>query len=111
MARLPSPPKLIKAIGPSFILLGLALGSGELILWPYLTANYGLGLIWGALLGITFQFFLNLEIMRYSLIWGESVFVGFKRLSRLWPFWFIISTFIPWALPGFSSASAQILAY
>ncbi len=109
MASLPSPPKLIKAIGPSFILLGLALGSGELIMWPYLSANYGLGLIWGAFLGITFQFFLNLEIMRYSLVWGESVFVGFKRLSSFWPLWFAVSTFIPWALPGFSSASAEIV--
>ncbi|MFH1705621.1 MAG: Nramp family divalent metal transporter [Patescibacteria group bacterium] len=108
MVNLPSPPKLSKAIGPSFILLGLALGSGELIMWPYLSANYGLGLIWGAFLGITFQFFLNLEIMRYSLVWGESVFVGFKRLSSFWPVWFIVSTFVPWALPGFSSASAEI---
>lgn len=29
-----------KLIGPSFIILGVGLGSGELILWPYLTANY-----------------------------------------------------------------------
>jgi len=86
----------------------LALGSGELILWPYLSANYGLGLIWGAVLGITFQYLLNMEIIRYTLVWGESVFVGFRRLSRFWPFWFVVSTFIPWSLPGFSSASAEI---
>jgi len=110
VSKLPSPPSLVKILGPSFILLGLALGSGELILWPYLAANYGLGLIWGALLGITFQFFLNLEIIRYSLVWGESIFVGFRRLWRWWPLWFVISTFIPWSLPGFSSASAQIFS-
>ncbi len=107
---LPHVPELGKIIGPSFILLGLALGSGELILWPFLAASHGLGLIWGALLGITLQFFLNTEIIRYSLVWGESVFVGFKRLWRWWPVWFIVSTFIPWGLPGFSSASAQILS-
>ncbi len=106
---LPPVPKLWQTIGPSFILLGLALGSGELILWPYLTAKWGLGLVWGAALGITFQFILNTEVMRYSLSWGESVFVGFKKLFRLLPLWFIISTFIPWGMPGFSSASAQIL--
>ena len=39
---------LKKLIGPSFILLALGLGSGEVILWPYLAANYGLGIIWGA---------------------------------------------------------------
>jgi len=107
--KLPNPPSLIRTLGPSFILLGLALGSGELILWPYLSAKYGLGLLWGGLLGITFQFVLNTETMRYALAWGESVFVGFRKMSRLIPAWFIISTFIPWSLPGFSSASAQIL--
>lgn len=107
--NLPQPPSLAKTIGPSFILLGLALGSGELILWPFLAANWGLGLLWGGLLGITFQYFLNTETMRYSLAWGESVFMGFRRMSILIPLWYIISTFIPWSLPGFSSASAEIL--
>lgn len=107
---LPAPPKFINVIGPSFILLGLALGSGELIMWPYLSAVWGLGLLWGGFLGITFQYVLNLEIMRYTLAWGESVFVGFKKLCRWLPVWFIFSTFIPWSLPGFSSASSQIIA-
>ena len=107
---LSSPPSLIKTIGPSFILLGLALGSGELLLWPYLTANYGLGLVWGALLGISFQYIMNTEVIRYSLARGESIFVGFRQLSILIPMWFIISTFIPWSLPGFSSATAQVLS-
>ena len=109
MTSLKSPPSIWKTLGPSFILLGLALGSGELILWPFLTANWGLGLLWGAVLGITLQFFLNTEVMRYSLSWSESVFVGFRRLSSLLPVWFIISTFLPWSLPGFSSATAEIL--
>lgn len=108
--NLPKPPSLWRSIGPSFILLGLALGSGELILWPYLAANWGLGLIWGALLGITFQYLLNLEVMRYSLAWGESVFVGLRKIGKFLPAWFILSTFIPWSLPGFSSASSQIIA-
>lgn len=106
---LPSPISLKKSLGPSFILLGLALGSGELILWPYLVSQYGLGLIWGGLLGITLQYFLNTEVMRYTLAYGESVFVGWRRFGKAIPWWFVISTTIPWALPGFSSASGQIL--
>lgn len=106
---LPTPPGLVQTIGPSFLLLGIALGSGELVLWPFLTATYGLGLLWGGFLGITLQFFLNTEAMRYSLARGESVFVGFRKLSLFWPFWYIISTFIPWSIPGFSSASAALL--
>ena len=107
--RLPEPPVLRKTIGPSFILLGLAMGSGELLLWPYLAATYGLGLLWGAVIGISLQFLLNTEVMRYTLAWGESVFVGLQKLHRFTPIWFILSTLIPWSLPGFSSATAQIL--
>ena len=59
---LPTPPKFSKMVGPSFIMLGMGLGSGELIMWPYMAANYGLGIIWAAVIGITFQFFINMEI-------------------------------------------------
>ncbi len=107
--QLPEPITLKQSIGPSFILLGLALGSGELIMWPYLVSQYGLGIIWGGLVGITFQYFLNTEIMRYTLAWGESVFVGWRRWGRLIPAWFVFSTVIPWALPGFVTASATML--
>jgi hypothetical protein len=107
--NLPEPIRLKDSLGPSFILLGLALGSGELIMWPYLVSQYGLGIIWGGLVGITFQYFLNTEIMRYTLARGESVFVGWRRFGRLIPLWFIISTVIPWALPGFATASASLL--
>jgi hypothetical protein len=108
---LPEPPSLRKLLGPSFILLGLGLGSGEVILWPYLASNYGLGIIWGAILGITFQFFMNMEIERYALIHGESVFVGLARKVRLISFWFLLSTFLPWIWPGIIGSSAKIFSY
>jgi len=109
--KLPKAPKFKKLIGPSFIVLGLGLGSGELILWPYLASNYGLGIIWGAVLGITFQFFMNMEIERYSLINGESIFVGFKRKLKFLPIWFILSTFLPWIWPGIVGAAAQVIGH
>ncbi len=100
---------LRKLIGPSFIILAFGLGSGELILWPYLTANYGLGLIWAALVGISFQFFINMEIERYALVKGESVFVGLAGLLKWAPYWFIVSTFLGFGLPGIGAAGAQAL--
>lgn len=105
----PKPIPLKKLLGPSFIILALGLGSGEVILWPYLSSNFGLGIAWGALLGITFQFFMNMEIERYALVKGESVFVGLAKQWKLAPQWFILSTFIGFGLPGIIAASAQVL--
>jgi len=107
--ELPPALPLKKMFGPSFILLGLGLGSGEVILWPYLSSNFGLGIIWGALIGLTFQFFINMEIERYALAHGESVFVGFARKLKFLPFWFILSTFLPWIWPGIAASSATLL--
>lgn len=106
----PRPVSLKKIIGPSFIMLAFGLGSVELILWPYLTANYGLGLVWGALIGITFQYFIDMEIERYALVKGESVFVGLASLFKKAPYWFILSTFLGWALPGIIAAGSKSLA-
>lgn len=107
--EMPPTPKFRQLLGPSFILLGLGLGSGEIILWPYLTSNFGMGIIWGAILGITLQFFINMEIERYSLVRGESIFVGFARKLKLAPFWFILSTFAGFAWPGIVAASARLV--
>ncbi len=106
----PSPPTLKALIGPSFIILGLGLGSGEFILWPYLTSNFGMGIIWGALLGLTLQFFMNMEIERYALARGESVFVGLTRKFRYISFWFLLSTFIPWIWPGIVASSGTLIS-
>ncbi|MFH1565995.1 MAG: Nramp family divalent metal transporter [bacterium] len=107
--NIPEPLPLKKIIGPSFILLGLGLGSGEIILWPYLTSHFGMGIIWGAILGITFQFFINMEIERYTLVHGESIFVGFARKYKYLPLWFLASTFIPWVWPGIIASSAKLI--
>ncbi len=106
---LPKPLSLKKLIGPSFILLGLGLGSGEVILWPYLASNYGLGIAWAIVIGLTMQFFINMEVERYALIFGESVFVGFARLFKLLPAWFILSTFLGFGWPGIGLAGATLL--
>lgn len=102
---------LRKLIGPSFIILGVGLGSGELILWPYLVSNFGLGLIWAAIVGITFQFFINMEIERYALVTGESVFVGLTRKFGRWvPYWFMATTLLPWIWPGIMASAATLVA-
>lgn len=110
MKKFPKALPLKKLFGPSFIILALGLGSGEIILWPYLASNYGLGIAWGAVLGITFQYFINMEIERYALVKGESVFVGINKFWKKAPIWFIGSTFLGFGLPGIIAASAQVFA-
>ncbi len=107
---LPPPPPFKKLLGPSFILLGLGLGSGEIILWPYLAANWGVGIAWGAVLGITFQYFINMEIERYSLARGESVFIGLARRWSWVSYWLIFSTLVGFGWPGIIASSAFLFA-
>jgi hypothetical protein len=108
---LPKAPALRKLLGPSFIILGLGLGSGEVVLWPYMASNYGLGIVWGILVGITMQFFINMEVERYALVNGESVFVGFVRLWRWFPVWFITSTFLGFGWPGIGLYGATLFGH
>jgi hypothetical protein len=108
--QLPLAPPLKSLLGPSFILLGLGLGSGEVVLWPYMASNYGLGIAWGLLLGITMQFFINMEVSRYALVNGESVFVGFARLYRWLPIWFVFSTFLGFGWPGIGLYGSSLLS-
>ena len=107
---LPPAPPIKKLLGPSFILLGLGLGSGEVVLWPYMASQHELGIVWGMLLGITMQFFINMEVARYALVNGESIFVGFARLKRWLPAWFITSTFLGFGWPGIGLYGASLLA-
>lgn len=111
MKEFPKPLPLRKLLGPSFIILGVGLGSGELILWPYLASNFGLGIAWAAIIGITFQFFINMEIERYTLVRGESIFSGLTTKFGKWvPYWFMLSTFVPWMWPGIMASSATALS-
>ena len=50
-----------------------------------------------------------MEIERYTLARGESVFVGFARQFRNLPYWFIFSTFLAWIWPGIIATSARLL--
>ena len=96
-------------LGPSIIVLGIALGGGELIMWPRLTAEYGAGLMWLAILGVSLQWFINVELGRYTLATGESFFTG---CSRAWKgfgwFWFGAAIII-YMWPGWAATGATAL--
>src|SRR5687767_12458376 len=66
-----------RLIGPGIVAAGVGLASGEFILWPYVASQVGLVFLWGAVVGVFMQFFINMEIERYALATGETVLEGF----------------------------------
>jgi hypothetical protein len=98
-------------LGPSIMLAGLSLGSGEFILWPYITYQTGFVFFWACMLGVTTQFFLNMEIERWTLVTGESAITGFCRLSRHWAWVMLLCNIIPWAWPGWATGAGTILSW
>ena len=74
-------------LGPGLILGGAAIGGGEWLVGPEVTAKYGGALLWLATLSIIGQVIYNLEISRYTLYCGEPIFTGKFRSkpgSRFW---------------------------
>ena len=110
-ADMPEPLPLRKILGPSVILAGLGVGSGEYIIWPYITSNVGLGFLWAAVLGVTVQYFLNMEIERYTLATGETAVAGFARFWKPWGILFCFFAIIPNMWPGWGTAAATIFTF
>ena len=108
---LPEPRGLRRYMGASIILTATALGSGELVLWPYITTQVGLGIVWLAVVGITMQFFLNMEIERYTLITGETAVTGFSRMWLPWGIVFVLGAILPNAWPGWASSGATVFTF
>ncbi len=108
---LPEPLSLRKIVGASVIILATALGSGELIIWPYITSQVGIGLLWLAMVGFTMQYFLNMEIERYTLATGETAVTGFTRFWKPWGMIFVLGAILPNAWPGWATGGATLLSY
>ena len=108
---LPEPRSLRNYLGASVILLATALGSGELILWPYITSQVGLALVWLSVVGITVQFFLNMEIERYTLVTGETAVTGFSRYWVGWSVVFALGAILPNTFPGWASSAAETFTF
>ncbi len=110
--QLPAPPKSTwRIIGPGIIAAGVGLASGEFILYPYIASQVGLVFVWAALVGLVTQFFLNMEIERYTLATGETALTGFSRFWRHWGLVFALLTYFANLWPGWVTSSATMLTY
>ena len=108
---LPEARSLRTYLGASVILLATALGSGELILWPYMTTQVGLAIVWLSVVGISVQFFLNMEVERYTLVTGETAVTGFSRMWVGWSVVFVLGAILPNTFPGWASSAADLFTF
>ena len=91
---------ILLMLGPGIVMAGLAIGSGELIMWPWITSVVGAQLLWAAAIGIFLQLWVNIEIGRWSIVTGESPFTGMARVLKLMVFLFVFVIFVGKFLPG-----------
>lgn len=107
--ELPKPFHWSKAIGVGVVVMGLAIGTGELIMWPHIVTKYGIHLIWLALVGIIAQYFINQEVSRHALATGESFFTSSSRIFAPFAFFWLISGILMYIWPGWASAIGTML--
>lgn len=101
VADLPDAPhfkwtNLAAMIGPGLVMGAAAIGGGEWLTGPLVTAKYGGALFWLATLSILAQVVYNMEISRYTLYCGEPIFTGKFRVPpgpKLWVWVYIMADF------------------
>ncbi|RCK69617.1 amino acid permease [Desertihabitans brevis] len=109
---LPEPPsRYRKLIGPGIIAAGVGLSSGEFIIYPYIASQVGLVFVWAAVVGLLTQFFINLEVERYTLATAETALTGFSRYWKHWGLFFAILTYFANLWPGWATSSATIISF
>lgn len=110
--ELPPPPASAwRIIGPGVVAAGVGLASGEFILFPYIASQVGLVFLWAAAVGLVTQWFLNMEIERYTLATGETALTGFSRFWRHWGLAFAVMVYFANLWPGWASSSASMVTY
>ncbi|MBX3441795.1 MAG: Nramp family divalent metal transporter [Planctomyces sp.] len=115
--ELPPPPRLswrhaFALIGPSIIAGGAAIGGGEWLMGPAVTARYGAALMWLATISILGQMVYNIEISRYTLYSGEPIMNGkFRTLPgpAVWLWLYVLVDFAA-IFPYLASNAATPLA-
>ncbi|MES2794299.1 MAG: Nramp family divalent metal transporter [Planctomycetota bacterium] len=84
---------ILALIGPGLVMGAAAIGGGEWLAGPQVTARYGPALLWVATVSILFQVLYNIEISRYTLYTGEPIFTGKFRVPpgpMLWVFLYLL---------------------
>jgi hypothetical protein len=109
--ELPEPTSLRRLIGPSVILVGVGVASGEYILFPFIASTAGLVFLWAAVVGVFVQFFINMEIERYTLATGQTAMTGFQRLWKPLGLVIVAMALLATLWPGWATSAATVATF
>jgi Mn2+/Fe2+ NRAMP family transporter len=95
VSSLPDPPRglaLLLLIGPAFVWMGEAIGSGEVILSTRFGAVMGTAVLWVPALAIFLKYWIGMAGARYTVCTGEGMMDMFSRLPgpRNWAVWIVL---------------------
>jgi hypothetical protein len=105
--KLPEAPQAAHIIGPAMILVALGVGLGETFLWPRLVIVFGPNIRWLFLVGVLVQTVVMLEMARYAMATGESIFFGAARIFQPIMWLFFIAAIAVYIWPGHLSTGAD----
>ncbi|WP_246364600.1 Nramp family divalent metal transporter [Kibdelosporangium persicum] len=103
---LPEPPPSVHLLGPTVFLVALGVGMGESYMWPRLVLVFGPEIRWLFLIGVTLQAVVMLEMARYAMATGESIFTGAARVFKPIMWFFFVTAILVYIWPGHLSAGA-----
>jgi hypothetical protein len=106
--KLPEAPESVHIIGPAMILVALGVGFGETYLWPRLVIVFGPEIRWMFLVGVVVQTIVMLEMARYAMATGESIFFGAARLAKPIMWFFFVVAILVYVWPGHISGGAEM---
>lgn len=109
--KLPEAPSAVHIIGPAMVLVALGVGLGETYLWPRLVILFGPNIRWLFLIGVTLQAVVMLEMARYAMATGESIFFGAARVFKPIMWFFFIVAILVYIWPGHMSEGAAALEH
>jgi hypothetical protein len=93
-------------LGPTVFLVALGVGMGESYMWPRLVLVFGPDIRWMFMVGVTLQAFVLLEMARYAMATGESIFFGAARVFKPMMWFFYVAAILIYIWPGHLSAGA-----
>ncbi|MCY4556877.1 MAG: Nramp family divalent metal transporter, partial [Chloroflexi bacterium] len=108
----------LKYLGPSLIVTGAVIGSGELVLTTSLGAVAGFTLLWWMLLSCWCKSLVQAEMARYTIESGDTYLRAINRLpGRIWriswPIWLGILAYVPgtMGLGGIIGGAGQSMSF